>query len=59
MTILELAERDLRKAHMAHTTACAKPNVPAAELVHTLELVMLRKEILEIVRRTCDEKEPS
>lgn len=55
MTILELAQRDLSKAHLAHTHACAKPNVPTAELVHTLELVELRKEILEIIRRNWNE----
>lgn len=49
MTILELAQRDLGKAHKAHTHACAKPNVPADELVHILELVELRQQILKIV----------
>ena len=51
MTIIELAQRDLGKAHRAHTNACAKPNVPAEELARTLELVILRQQILEIVRR--------
>lgn len=55
MTILELAERDLRKAHRAHMLACERSNIPTAELVHTLELVKLRKEILEIIRRNCNE----
>ena len=49
MTELELARRDLRKAHKAHSNACAKPNVPAAELVQTLELVVLRTRIVEIL----------
>ena len=51
MTIFELAQRDLGNAHRAHTYACTKPNVPAEELVHTLELVELRKQILEIVKK--------
>lgn len=51
MTALELAERDLRKAHLAHTRACAKPNAPIDEIAHTLELVVLRKQIVEIIRR--------
>ena len=55
MTVLELAQRDLGKAHRAHTHACAKPNVPAEELVHTLELVELRKQILRIIEEKYNE----
>lgn len=55
MTVLELAERDYAKAHRNHQFASLKPNVPVSELERTLELVALRKQILEIVRRTVDE----
>ena len=50
MTVLELAQRDYAKAHRNHQLASLKPNVPASELAHTLELVELRAKILEIVK---------
>lgn len=56
MTPLELAQRDFGKALKAHSHASVKPNAPAEELLHLLELVKLRKEIVEIIRRA--ENEP-
>ena len=50
MTVLELAQRDFRKANYAHTHASVKPNVSPEELANTLELVCLRKQILEIIK---------
>ena len=46
MTILELAERDLRKALRAYLQARKTPNVPEEQLRHTKELLELRKQIV-------------
>jgi hypothetical protein len=48
MTILELAERDLRKALRAHLQARKTPNIPEEQLKHTKELLDLRKQIVII-----------
>lgn len=46
MTILELSERDLRKALRAHLMARKTPNIPEAQLKQTKELWELRKQIV-------------
>lgn len=46
MTILELAERDLRKALRAHLMARKTPNIPEEQLKQTKELLELRKQIV-------------
>lgn len=51
MTPYELADRDLRKARLSLSQAMKKPNVPDLEIKHLEELCMLRKLILEIVRK--------
>lgn len=49
MTILELAQRDLRKANSALVQAMKRPNVPEQELDHIIHLVNLRNEIVELL----------
>lgn len=51
MTVLELAERDLKKAKQNLVKAVARPGVPHEELNHIRELMELRAEIVEIIRR--------
>lgn len=48
MTILELAERDLRKAKRALETTKKIANVPEDQLRHTKELVVLREQIRNV-----------
>ena len=48
MTILELAERDLRKAKHALEMTKKIANVPEDQLRHTKELVVLREQIRNV-----------
>ena len=48
MTILELAERDLRKAKRALEMTKKIANVPEDQLSHTKELVALREQIRNV-----------
>ena len=48
MTILELAERDLRKAKRALEMTKKIANVPEDQLSHTKELVKLREQIRNV-----------
>lgn len=48
MTILELAERDLRKAKRALEMTKKIANVPEEQLRHTKELVALREQIRNV-----------
>ena len=48
MTVLELAERDLRKAKRALEAAKKIANVPEDQLRHTKELAELREQIRNI-----------
>lgn len=50
MTMLELANRDFRKAHNSLVAAKKRPNVPMKELAHLEELLELRRAILDLVR---------
>lgn len=56
MTILELAERDLRKAEINLDNGAKRPNITIAELTRLQELCFLREAILEIVRRADNEQ---
>ena len=51
MTIIELAERDFRRAKINLENARKKPNVPQSELEHLAELCVLRQHILELLRK--------
>ena len=51
MTILELAERDFRKAKINLKNARERPNVPQSELEHLAELCVLRKAILDSLNK--------
>lgn len=48
MTILELAERDLRKAKRSLELTKKIANVPEDQLRHTKELVALREQIRNV-----------
>lgn len=50
MTILELAERDYRKAKINYLRAKQRPNTPPDELEHLEELRKLRYQMMEVVR---------
>ena len=50
MTILELVERDLKKAEINLEKAKAKPNITRSELEHTEELYRLRALIVDICK---------
>ena len=50
MTPIELAERDLKKVTRCLEQAQRKPNAPLSELKNLEELVLLRREILEMLR---------
>ena len=50
MTVLELAERDLRKAKINLEHAQHRPNVPILDLQHLEEQCVLREQIVEILR---------
>ena len=50
MTVLELAERDLRKAKINLEHAQHRPNVPLLDLQHLEDLCILREQIVEILR---------
>lgn len=50
MTILELVERDLRRAERAVLYAERRPNAPADELEHIRELYTLRTEVVKIIK---------
>lgn len=50
MTILELAERDLRQAKINLEHAQQRPNVPLLDLRHLKDLCILREQIVEILR---------
>lgn len=51
MTILELAERDVRKAEHNLSKAVVRPGISHDELNHIRELFELRTKILELVKR--------
>ena len=50
MTVLELAERDLRKARINLEQAQNRPNVPMLEISNLARLCILREQIVEILR---------
>jgi hypothetical protein len=50
MTVLELVERDFRRAENNLVAAMKRPNIPAEELKHIEQLVDLRAQIVELVR---------
>ena len=49
MTVLELVQRDFRKAENALVAAMKRPNIPEKELAHIEHLLELRASIVEIV----------
>ena len=56
MTILELAERDLRKAEINLGNGLKKPHITVAEVTQLQELCLLRAAILGIIRRAANEQ---
>lgn len=51
MTMLELAERDLRRAEMNLKGAHHRPGTPDSEMLQLTELLRLRRAMAEIIRR--------
>jgi hypothetical protein len=50
MTVLELAERDLRKAKTNLEQAQNRPNVPLLDISNLARICILREQIVEILR---------
>lgn len=52
MTAIELLEREIRKTEASLYYAQIKPNVSVFEIVNLQEKLRLKREILEIVRKS-------